>query len=188
MMDLSKVEHILRAAGDATGHGTFVVIGSAAIFLWERDVPGAMAISREADLFAAGVGAAEVDRISDELDAILGQASSFDETYGYYCDGVGEETAILPRDWRRRAKAYSSPATAGVTALVPHPNDLALAKLCAGREKDMAWLAAGVEHGLITVREMRSRLDELPIERVGGGLATLEARLTLLSDAQQEGR
>ncbi len=181
MMDLSKVEHILRAAGDATGHGTFVVIGTAAIFLWERDVPGAMAISREADLFAAGVDTAEVERISDELDAILGQASSFDETYGYYCDGVGEETAILPRDWRKRAKTYSSPATGGVTALVPHPDDLALAKLCAGREKDMAWLATGVEHGLITVGEMRSRLNELPAERVGGGLAALEARLTLLS-------
>jgi hypothetical protein len=137
MMDLHKVEHILRAAGDATGHNSFVVIGSAAIFLWKEDVPDDMAMSREADLFAAGVDAEEVDRISNELDAILGQASSFDDTYGYYCDGVGQETAILPSDWRARAKTYSSPATGGVTALVPHPNDLALAKLCAGREKDM---------------------------------------------------
>ncbi|MGH1558379.1 hypothetical protein ACRAWD_12585 [Caulobacter segnis] len=73
-----------------------MVIGSAAIFLWEEEVPDAMAMSREADLFATGVGTAEAERISDELDAILGQASSFDATYGYYCDGVGEATAILP--------------------------------------------------------------------------------------------
>jgi hypothetical protein len=153
MMDLHKVEHILRAAGDATGHKTFVVIGSAAIFLWKEKVPEAMAMSREADLFAAGVEVEEVDRISDELDALLGHASSFDDTYGYYCDGVGKETAILPSDWRSRAKTYSSPATGGVTALVPHPNDLALAKLCAGREKDMEWLSWAKADGVIQIRD-----------------------------------
>ena len=180
MMDREKVEHILRAAGHATGHKAFVVIGSAAIFLWRDDVPEAMAMSREADIFADGVAAEIVDSISDDLDAILGQASSFDATFGYYCDGVGEETAILPRDWRSRAKTYASPATDGVVAIVPDPNDLALAKLCAGREKDMDWLAWAVSDGLFQVETVRARFEQLPTERLAGGWEVLEARLSVL--------
>lgn len=181
MMDRRKVEHVLRAAGNATGHKVFVVIGSAAIFLWKDDVPEAMAMSREADIFADAVAADVADRISDDLDAILGQASSFDATFGYYCDGVGEETAILPRDWRDRAKTYTSLATDGVVAIVPDPNDLAVAKLCAGREKDMDWLAWGVRDGLVQIETMRARFSQLPTERLAGGREVLEMRLSVLA-------
>lgn len=177
MMTLTKVEHILRAAGNATDQKAFVLIGSAAIFVWAQIVPEAMAMSREADLFANVPDAAEADRIGDELDAILGHASPFDDAYGYYCDGVGLTTAVLPCDWRDRAKVYPSPNTGGVTALVPEPNDLVLSKLCAGRDKDLDWLAAAAEASLIDVVEMRARLPALPLERVEGGLDILERRL-----------
>jgi hypothetical protein len=180
MMTLAKVEHILRAAGNATGHKAFVLIGSSAIFIWSQIVPEAMAMSREADLFANVPDADEADRIADELDAILGQASPFDDAYGYYCDGVGPETAILPTDWRGRAKLYASASTGGVSALVPEPHDLALSKLSAGREKDMDWLAAAIEASIVSVGGMRARLQMLPVERVLGGMAVLEQRLTIL--------
>lgn len=180
MMDRPNLEHILRAAGSATGHKTFVVIGSAAIFLWSEDVPFNMAMSREADLFAVDVEREAAERISDDLDAILGQASSFDAEFGYYCDGVGEETAIMPADWRERAKTYSSPATGGVTAIVPHPTDLALAKLCAGREKDMDWLASAIGDRLVRIDDLMDGLEGLPINRVSGGIAVLQARLAVL--------
>ncbi|WP_297515456.1 DUF6036 family nucleotidyltransferase [uncultured Caulobacter sp.] len=185
MMDRGKIEHILRAAGRATGHKRFVVIGSAAIFLWKENVPEAMAMSREADLFADAVSADIADRISDELDSILGQASSFDAAFGYYCDGVGEETAILPKDWRDRAKAYTSPATDGVVAIVPEPNDLAVAKLCAGREKDMDWLAWALRDGVARIDTMRARFEKLPADRLSGGLGILEARLRVLAARQE---
>ena len=52
MMTLAKVEHILRAAGNATGQKAFVLIGSSAIFVRSAIVPDSLAMSREADLFA----------------------------------------------------------------------------------------------------------------------------------------
>lgn len=86
-MEINAVDHILRAAGAATGQSRFVLVGSAAIFAWRAVVPSEMAMTREADLFAYDVDRDTAERISDTLDGVLGQSSQFDEAYGYYCDG-----------------------------------------------------------------------------------------------------
>jgi hypothetical protein len=155
------LDHLLRAAGDLTEHKRFVLVGSSAIFAWFDDVPDAMTMSREADLFASDVSDEEVERIADLLENI-GQLSPFDDTHGYYVDGVGAETAQLPSDWRMRAKIYSSPATGGVVAVVPHPEDIAVSKLFAGREKDMDWLRAASGAGFIALDRVACRIDQLP--------------------------
>jgi len=182
MMNLRTVEHILRAAGDATKQRDFVLIGSAAIFVWRTTVPRTMSMSREADIYADVADPDEAERIADELDAILGQASRFDETHGYYCDGVGPETAIFPGGWRERAMLFTSANTNGVTALVPQPEDIAAAKLCAGRDKDMAWLVAATESRIIDLDIVEDRLDLIPPERgvdsdiLAGRLLTVRSR------------
>lgn len=179
-MNRKQLEHVLRAAGVATGHRRFVLIGSAAVFAWRETVSPVLAISREVDLFVDGQDAEETERVADELDGVLGQASSFDETFGYHCDGVGPETAILPLDWRDRAGEFQTPATGGVMALAPEPNDLALSKLAAGRAKDMAWLLAAADEGLVDFRILGERLSRMPDERVPGGTAALASRLSIL--------
>jgi hypothetical protein len=176
-MEVNAVDHILRAAGNVTGRTRFVLVGSAAIFAWRALVPPEMSMTREADLFAYDVDPETAESISDTIDGALGQSSQFDDTYGYYCDGVGPDTAILPIDWEIRAKQYSSMNTGGVVAIVPHPNDIALAKLCAGREKDMAWLKVAARHEIVDLAEMRERLAQLPEDRAPGR-QILEQRLT----------
>jgi hypothetical protein len=52
MLDLARVDHILRAAGAITGKTRFVLVGSAAIVAWRADLPEIMVISRDVDLFA----------------------------------------------------------------------------------------------------------------------------------------
>jgi hypothetical protein len=161
-MDRPDLDHLLRAAGDATGQKTFVLVGSAAIFAWRQVVPMQMMMSREADLFAFDVSDEVAERIADELDGDLGQQSQFDDTHGYYVDGVEPKTVVLPEDWRDRSKPYSSSATGGVVAIVPHPDDIALSKLCAGREKDLDWVAAARREGIVSLRNMAARIDKLP--------------------------
>jgi hypothetical protein len=173
LMRRGKVEHILRAAGRITGQKTFVLIGSAAIVAWREVVPDALIISRDIDLFA--YDSTDAERISEELEGSLGHASDFDNTFGFYCDGVGPETAILPTDWEERAKKFSNANTEGVVAIVPEPNDIALAKLCASRPKDIEWLRAAKAHMIIDVPTMRARLSKLPPR--AGDLAQLAARL-----------
>jgi hypothetical protein len=160
-MNRQQLDHLLRAAGGVTDHRRFVLVGSAAIFAWRELAPENMAMSREADLYAADVSEADAELIADKLENI-GQHSIFDETHGYYADGVGPETAVLPRDWRDRSKIYESPATEGVQGIVPHPEDIALSKLCAGREKDLDWVSAAHRARLIDLDAMIARLDKLP--------------------------
>jgi len=179
-MEIAHVDHILRAAGEATGQTHFVLIGSAAILAWQSVVPTDMAQTREADLFAYDVDPQTAERIADEIDGVLGHSSQFDDTYGYYCDGVGPDTAILPVDWLSRSKHYSSPSTGGVTAIVPHPNDIAVAKLCAGREKDVSWLRAAIRHAIVDPAAMRANLARLPDDGRAPSLIVLQARLEVV--------
>jgi hypothetical protein len=160
LMKREKVEHILRAAGRVTGKKTFVLIGSAAIVAWRDLVPMELAISRDVDMFAYDTPDAE--QVSDQLDGALGQASDFDQTFGYYCDGVGPETAVLPANWRERALEFSSGRTEGVVALVPDPDDIALSKLCAWRPKDVEWLRVAVRNFVVDPEKMRTRIAFMP--------------------------
>lgn len=80
-MTRDDLDHLLRAAGDLTGHKRFVLVGSNATFAWQESVPEIMTLSREADLFASDVSDDEVERISDLLENI-GHLSVFDETHG----------------------------------------------------------------------------------------------------------
>lgn len=159
-MDRPRLDHILRSARKVTGLERFVLIGSAAVLAWREMVPPEMVMSREADLFPFEVDNAE--QVSDELDGVLGQGSMFDETFGYYCDGVSEQTAILPTDWLKRSMEYASPSTEGTIAVVPSPDDIALAKLCAWREKDREWLIVANSHGIISLPRMKSLLPMMP--------------------------
>ena len=182
MIGREAIDHILRAAGEVTGHRRFVLVGSAAIFAWRQVVPDEMLRTREADVFALDVSAEEAERIAFELDASLGQASLFDETFGYHCDGVGPETAILPAEWQIRAVEYGGPASGGVTALVPHPDDLCASKLCAGRPKDIDWVAAALRDGIVREATLGAVLQALSVERrldpdlLAARLATAAAR------------
>jgi hypothetical protein len=159
-MRRDKVDHILRAAAEVSGQQRFVVVGAAALLVRVDRYPALLTMTTELDLFAPD--ADDVDAVSDLIDGSLGQASHFHRTYGYYADGVSATTAILPSDWQTRAIEYSSPMTAGAVAIVPDPNDLALAKLCAWREKDIQWLRAGVQAKIFSVDVMAARLDSMP--------------------------
>jgi hypothetical protein len=178
-MRQDKIDHLLRAAADVSGQRRFVVVGAAALLLRVHRYPAILMMTTELDLFAAD--ADDVDAASDLIDGSLGQASQFHQTYGYYADGVSATTAILPLDWETRAIEYSSPMTAGVVAIVPDPNDLALAKLCAWREKDIQWLRAGVKARIFSFNAMAARVTSMPPRAPDE--STLRDRLSRLKTA-----
>lgn len=155
-MTRDQLEHLLRAAGAITGRREWVVVGSQAILGSRPDAPDEVLVSQEADLYALGDEAA-----SDLIDGTIGERSPFHETFGYYAHGVGPGTAILPDNWLSRAVRVETPGTAGTIGICPHPTDLAISKIVAGREKDQLFVAALLRHGVISVDTLRSRLPEL---------------------------
>lgn len=160
-MNRAALEHLLRAACAITGESTFYVVGTAAIVASLRTdsgLPEAVLRSREADLIPASASARSIDLI----DGALGLDSTFDGTFGYYADGVEFSTVnYAPRGWRDRTIQFSSAATGGAMGLCMEPHDLAIAKLCAAREKDFEFVRGLLDANLVTKTLLLDRLDSV---------------------------
>ena len=156
-MTRAQLEHVIRAAAAIADVDELVIVGSQAILGSFPDAPAELIGSVEADLYAPGDPAG-----GDLIDGAIGEESPFHESFGYYAHGVGPDTAILPAGWRDRAVAIRGESTHGARAICPHPADLAASKLVAGREKDRAFVAALLRHGLVTRVSLEAAAALLP--------------------------
>jgi len=126
------LEHLIRAAGKIAGEKELVIIGSQSILGQYPEAPAALLRSMEADMYPlVHPGRAE------QVDGAIGEGSRFHQSYGYYAQGVGPETATLPRGWRRRLVRIENSNTSGFSGLCLEVHDLAISKYVAGREKDL---------------------------------------------------
>lgn len=156
-MRRDHLEHLIRAAGAIANDDDVVVIGSQSILGRFAEPPDSLIASMEADLYPR-----HHPERADDIDGAIGEGSAFHELYGYYAQGVGPETAILPEGWEARLVPLSTPGTRGVTGWCLDPHDLAIAKLVAGRPKDLAFVAELARHGMIERGEVEARASGLP--------------------------
>jgi len=141
----SQLEHIVRAAAANADTNDVVVIGSQAILGSFPDAPAELLESMEADVFPRDSPANSI-----LIDGGIGELSPFHETFGYYAHGVDETTATLPEDWRERLVPICNENTRGATGWCLEVHDLAVSKLVAGREKDLAFIAGLFRHQLVS--------------------------------------
>ena len=176
-MNRQQLEHILRASAAITGADSFVIIGSQAILGSHPDAPQDLIESMEVDLFTL--------RSPDDanlIDGSIGELSPFHTSFGYWAHGVAIETAVLPMGWQDRLIPIKSDRTNGAVGLCLEENDLALSKLVAGREKDIAFIASLFRHGLANAAVVRSRLASTTLDDERRVLAEQRlARLTVHS-------
>ncbi len=152
-MKRSQLEHVLRAAAAIAQESTFVVVGSQAILMAFPHAPDELLVSQEIDLYPAlNPEKAEL------IEGAIGAMSSFDQTFGYYADGVGPETAVMPDDWHTREQLYY---IGDVTVICPEVHDLAVSKCVAGRDKDADFIRALFRHAMIELPVMLGRIAQL---------------------------
>lgn len=156
-MQRHELEHLIRAAGAITGSSRIVVIGSQAILGSYRSAPAELLVSMEADVWPD-----DAPERAELVDGSIGELSPFHQTFGYYAHGVGPETATLAPGWRDRLVIIDNENTRGVVGLCLHPADIAVAKLLAGREKDIAYVHTMTRHGLVATDQLVRVIDELP--------------------------
>lgn len=157
-MRRSELEHVIRAAGAIAETDELIVIGSQAILASAENPPPELTVSMEVDLYPIP----DTSK-ADLIDGSIGEESPFHETFGYYAHGIGPETAVVPSGWRDRLVLLSGRATCGVKGYCLHPIDIAVSKLAAGREKDLRYVAALVNSGLVESDRVRAVLAaELP--------------------------
>ena len=128
-MKRRDLEHIIRAACTIADDDELVIVGSQAILGQFPDAPGDLLVSMEADVYPK-----HFPERADLVDAAIGELSMFHETFGYYADGVGPDTAVLPSGWEDRLIAIRGPGTAGNTGWALEVHDLVVSKYVAARE------------------------------------------------------
>lgn len=90
-MNREDLEHIIRACSDITDQYEFMIVGSQSILGPIPNPPEMFTMSAEADIYPLNA-----PELADRIDAAIGEGSQFHETFGYYAQGVGPETALLP--------------------------------------------------------------------------------------------
>jgi len=137
----AELEHLVRAACELTGDDEIIVIGSQAIHASfpEDKLPGPTTLSNEADLWPIGADDEHDPRIA-QIEGVLGEDSPFHRTHRVYGDGVDATTATLPPGWEARLLRFESANTNGKVGLCLERHDLCIAKLVAGRPKDLAFI------------------------------------------------
>jgi hypothetical protein len=154
----TQLEHLLRAASTISGERDVVVIGSQSILASHPDdaLPPEATGSIEADVaFLSDPDDSKADRV----DGAIGELSPFHERFGYYAQGVSTTTAILPDGWQERLIPLDSTDTSPGRGLCLEPHDCVIAKLLAGRGKDLAFAAALVREDLIDPAVLANRLE-----------------------------
>ncbi len=158
-MTREQLEHLIRAAAVITADDTIVVIGSQAILGQFPDAPPAMRNSVEADLFPL-----HHPERADLIDGSIGELSPFHQTFGYYAQGVAEETARLPGGWKDRMVVVENANTRGAKGLCLEVHDLLVSKTIAGREKDLSFLAEAAKHRLADPGVLQRRLAAVEVD------------------------
>jgi hypothetical protein len=167
-MRRSDLEHLIRAAGKIAGTGELVIIGSQAILGQFPEAPAVLLRSMEADLYPLSR-----PELADKVDGAIGEGSQFHQTHGYYVQGVGPDTATLPRGWQRRLVRIENPNTGGIAGLCLEAHDLAISKYVAGREKDLEFTRELARHKMtdketLLARAAVTRLDSAVSRLVKG--------------------
>lgn len=171
-MNRAQLEHVIRASAAISGDDEIIVIGSQSILGQFPAAPPDLCRSNEADVYPKNK-----PELADLIDGSIGELSPFHQTFGYYGQGVGPDTAIVPQGWESRLIAVTNANTRGATGWCLEVHDLVLSKYAAGREKDFEFVAAVIRHGLVNRDELLRRLADLPVDEADR--VRLHARISL---------
>lgn len=155
-MQRPQLEHLIRAAGEITNQYEFVVVGSQALVGVVDSPPPECTLSMEADIYPM-----QAPELADLIDGSIGELSIFHDHFGYYAQGVGPETAHLPRGWRDRLVRLQTAGTNQRIAYCLDPVDLFVSKACAEREKDAVFNRALLRHGIVQLEVALQRVRQL---------------------------
>jgi len=103
--------------------------------------------------------------LADLIDGSIGELSPFQDRFGYYAQGVGPETAVLPKDWENRLVKIQNQNTDLKIGYCLDTHDLAASKLAAARDKDREFVMSMIEYGFIARETLCERLEGLPLDK-----------------------
>jgi len=158
-MTREELEHIIRACADVTDQYEFVIVGSQSILGPVPHPQDVFTMSAEADIYPL-----RAPELAEKIEGALGEGSRFHDTYGYYAQGVGPETAVLPAGWMERVHRVQGEGTNGRVGYCLDVADLFMSKAAAGREKDREFCMALLAHGHVTLEQVLALVPDMPMD------------------------
>lgn len=159
-MTRSELEHVIRASGAIVDDDELIIIGSQSILGQFPDAPAELLASMEVGLYPKNK-----PELAELVDGSIGESSHFHEQFGYYAQGVGPETAVLPSGWQERLVEINNENTNGIVGWCLEVHDLAISKYIAGRPRDLEFTRA-LARAKITDREkLAQRLAKTKVAR-----------------------
>lgn len=159
-MTREQLEHLIRACAEITNQYEFVIVGSQSILGQVPNPPAAFTVSNEADIYPLAA-----PELWDVIDGAIGEGSPFQNTHGYYAQGVSPNTAVLPDDWMTRAHRIQNENTDLKIGWCLDTRDLFLAKAVAGRlPKDREFCFGLLEHRYVAPSTVLPLIDRMPLD------------------------
>lgn len=161
-MKREDLEHIIRASGEITDQYEFVIVGSQSMLGPEPNPEEVFMVSMEADIYPL-----KAPELAENIEGSIGEGSQFHETHGYYAQGVGPNTAILPSDWLDRVHRVQNGNTNDRVGYCLDVIDLFLSKAVAAREKDRDFCMALIEYQYVTPTQVLNVVPNMPLDNEG---------------------
>ena len=141
---------LLRAARSVAEHFSaerVIIVGSQSILLTWPDAPVVMKITPEIDIYPENYRDWEARNpgfeASEEISVLFGEMSHFHERFGFYLDGVDENTARMPPDGLDHAETMEIDVYGRIAVIVcPCIEDVIVSKLHRLVEKDVTFIKA----------------------------------------------
>lgn len=163
-MNHQDIDRLLIEARRVTKHPDYVIIGSLSILGASAEPPASMTYSIDVDLYPKN----DPGRAC-EVATALGLGSEFECLFGYYADAVSPMLPTLPEGWQDRLVKVEYPS--GVNAWFLEANDAAISKYVRSEPRDLAWIIAGLEAGLLSMPTIEYRMRETIMETAERTLA-----------------
>ena len=157
-MTREELEHIIRACADITGQYEFIIVGSQSILDPVPNPQAVFTMSAEADIYPL-----EAPDLAEKIDDAIGEGSQFHETHGYYAQGVGPDTAILPGGWLQRVHRVQNSNTNDRVGYCLAVVDLFMSKAAAGRDKDREFCMALLAHAYVNPAQVLKLVPHMPL-------------------------
>ncbi len=159
-MKRSELEHVIRASGAIADDDEIIVIGSQSVLGQFPDAPARLLASMEIDIYPKNK-----PELAVMVDGSIGEGSFFHAEFGYYAQGVGPTTAVLPEGWQERLVSVRNENTNGVTGLCLDVHDLAISKYVAGRPKDLQFTGELARLKMIDRSVLTQRLEKTDLSK-----------------------
>ncbi|GFE77463.1 DUF6036 family nucleotidyltransferase [Novosphingobium sp. TCA1] len=166
----ADLDRAVRAVADLLQVDEVVIVGSQALLVQRDDIDRKLRQSIEFDIYPNDASSWQKENPdhepSEAIAGLLGEGSQFHETHGFFVDGVDEQTAKLPSNWRDKSIVREVHAGSGkvIRAVAPCPTDIVSSKLMRANQMDAEFASRCMRLGMTSYGDVLNAIRQTDVD------------------------